>query len=172
MIVLERDSKPYRPVKSLAVPVPPPVNEKGFLFWVKKINKVNLADYFLPGYELNKVVFKVGIAIIFFWLLAAAWSINFDLGSQVYVSCPPGVTPCVNPFYDPLGLNPTCLKYDVCDRELLLPGMSFGSPPSFLMKYAEIFTWFVVALMIMVNHFLFNRGIFKGVLKELREGKL
>jgi len=177
-IVLE-DSKSYAPF------IPRSGIKKSSL-WnkIKKINRFNFADVFLPGYKLNKWVFRIGIAIIFIWLLIAGASLNFVLGQNVYFHCKDDRDPhafqmnlfgspvCENPFYDPIGRNSVCTKYGICDRETLLVGESFGSPPSFFVNYAGSFSTFMVFFMIFLNHFLFNRGFFKPIIKELKEGKL
>jgi hypothetical protein len=136
-------------------------------FWekVKKFNRINLAEVFLPGYIFNKIIFRVGIALIFLWLLLAGWSMNFVWGEQFYIHCPEksGLygTPCRNAFYNPLDRNPTCVKYGICDKELLSPGETYGNPPSFFASYFGTFTLIMVFVMVLLNHTLFNREYFK-----------
>jgi hypothetical protein len=139
--------------------------------WIKKVNKINLAEVFLPGYVLNKWVFRVGIALIFFWLLLAGNSLGWQWGDSVYIHCS-GENLCENPFFDPMGLNPTCLKYGICDRETLFGGESFGSPPSFFVTHAKDFAGLMVVLMIGLNYLLFNKGFFREPLKKLGEEDL
>jgi hypothetical protein len=144
---------------------------KSFFYRVKKFSRFNLADKILPGYVFNKVIFKVGIALIVVWLLVAGYSLGFHWGNNVYVHCPDKGVPCENPFYNPvvqspypklIADNPTCIKYGVCDRETLSPGESFGSPPSFFFQYAGDFAILIFSLMILWNHLLYNAR-FKGV---------
>jgi len=149
-------------------------------FWdkVKKVNRFSLGEVMFPSYIFNKVIFRVGIALVFVWLLLAAWDLNFRWGSNVYVHCPDlplsqmmPAPPCENPFYNPvmnppypklMPDNPTCLKYGICDREFLLPGESYGSPPGYFYSHAFEFVLLIVISMILGNHFFFNKGYFKS----------
>lgn len=151
--------------------------------WIKKVNKINLADSFFPGYVLNKWVFRIGIAIIFLWLLLAGASFGFKLENSVYVHCTVShhyceglpfacAESCENPFYDPLGRNPVCSEYGICDREFLFDGETYGSPPSFLVTHAKDFAGLMVLLMLLLNHLLFNKGAFKKLVKAIKEEDL
>jgi hypothetical protein len=136
----------------------------------KEINEFNLREVVLPpGYVFDKHIFRVGIALIFVWLLLAASELGFVLGTNVYINCPMlephtpvGSKPCVNPFYAPVFSNPICLKYGICDKEFLFPGESYGSPPGFFYSQASNFALLVFVSMILLNHFLFNRHFFVG----------
>src|SRR4030042_6181700 len=149
-------------------------NRVRFFNNLKRFNKVNLAKIFFPGYIFNKWVFRVGIFLILCWLFVASWSLGFSWKTNVYIHCAEKVNPCENPFYDPVGMNPTCLKYGICDRETLSPGESFGVPPGFFVIYARFFSLLMVLLMVLTNHFLYpvNKGYFKEPLRRFREGRL
>lgn len=128
-------------------------------FWkkFKEFNKLTLADIFLPGYFFNKWIFRVGIGLIFLWLLVAGQTLGFKWENQVYIHCPKDKVKCENPFYNPFVENPVCLKYNICQKEFMMPGETYGSPSSFFVTFAEDFALFMVVIMVLLNHTLFNR---------------
>lgn len=141
---------------------------------VKKFWNFNLS-YLLPGYKFNNTIFRVGIGLIAFWLIAAAGSNDWDfLSSPVYFRCDQE-SGCINPYYAPADSVLPCLNPDprnhtpdqsLCSREFLIPGESYGRPPSFLLRYAWDFAGLVSLVMVLLNHFLYNRGYFKKRIEE------
>ena len=146
--------------------------------WLVKAWKFHIE---IPGYVFNKWIFRVGIGLIFIWLLLAAVDYGWDWNDKPYFICQDSVK-CDNPWFAPGSLNEfgwisPCVNpvpgrdpdLALCNKEFFLPGEFYGRPPSFLMSHAGDFAWVVVALMLLSNHFLFNKGFFKQKAKELKE---
>jgi hypothetical protein len=139
-------------------------------FWdrVKNLNKMTFDKTMLEGYHFNKILFNGSILIIFLWLLAAGFLSGWSW-SSIYFHCD-GPSKCENPFYTPEAWIPCSLPvcYElVCDKEFFMPGESFGRPPSFFMIHAQNFVMGLLVVVILINHFVYNRGYFKKRQKEL-----
>lgn len=143
-------------------------------FWefIKKVWSFKLV---IPDYNFNKDIFRLGILIILFWLMIAAVDFGWDWKNHFYFVCHDSVR-CENPFYTPLvaedlfSLNNE-LVYSVrpcpvsdpviCSKEFFFPGETYGSPPSFFMTHAGLFSLLIVFLMLFFNHIFFNKGYFR-----------
>lgn len=129
----------------------------------------------IPGYKFNNLIFRLGIGLIAVWLILAASSNNWDFfSSPVYFSCDVSVG-CINPWFTPADSVLPCLNpdpgnhtpdRDLCSRMFLVKGESYGRPPSFLLRFAWDFAGLVSVCMVLLNHFIYNRGYFKKRINE------
>lgn len=148
--------------------------------WIVKVWSFHLE---IPGYVFNKTIFRVGIGLIFFWLLVAAVDFGWDWTDKPFFVCRDSVR-CENPWYAPGSVNEfgwvsACVNpvigrdpdYVLCSKEFFLPGESYGVSPSFLMIHAKDFSSIIIVLMLLLNHFIFNKGFFKKIIKEIKESE-
>ena len=105
------------------------------------------------GYSFDRYLFNGVMLFIFAYLFYVAWSSNFDLN---YFKCGDDTSnmydTCKNPFFTP--------KSWINEPEL--PPGEYGIKPGPL--YYSIY-WVSFGLLILsfvVNHFIYNRGFFKG----------
>lgn len=141
---------------------------------VKKFWNFNLA-YLIPDYKFNNLIFRLGILLIAVWLVFAAQSNNWDFfRSPVYFRCDQ-MSGCINPYYAPSDSILPCLNPDprnhtpdrsLCSREFFISGESYGRPPSFLLNFSWDFAGLISGCMVLLNHFLYNRGYFKKRINE------
>lgn len=140
-----------------------------FNLWdkIEKLNREGLLPYVLPGYKADNRIFLAAVFIILIWLCAAAWPISLDTKTHVYVNCPNSSInspQCENPFwrenYVKMGLNPDehCPYVGLCDFEYLQPGQSWGSPPNFFYNNMTTFSFLIIVLAILINHFVHNKN--------------
>jgi hypothetical protein len=148
---------------------------------LKKIKDYNFSRL-LPGYKFNNLIFKIGIGLIFIWLLIAGVDHGWDWVDKPYFKCSETSAPCENPWYtsgspDFIGFTIPCLNpvpgrlpdYSLCSKQFFMPGESYGRPPGFFMRNAGSFAWIIVVFMILLNHFLYNKGYGKKLKKIVRE---
>lgn len=161
--------------------------QKSLLFdKIKKIWNFNLS-YLLPGYKFNNLIFRIGIGLIFIWLLVAGVRYGWDWTDKPYFKCEsksPGMPLCENPWYAPgtpdlFGFVVPCVNpvpgrepdLALCSKEFFSPGEEYGSPPDFWMVYAHEFALFICGCMVLLNHVLYNRGYGKKFKKLLNDSQ-
>lgn len=156
-----------------------------FIKKLKEVNKWNLSKL-LPGYKFNNLIFKIGIGLIFVWILIAGFNHGWDWKDKPYFVCN-DQRGCENPWHsseadplDPFSVSVPCVNpvpgrspdFVLCSKDHFLFQESYGRPPDFFMKNASAFAWFVVIVMILLNHFLFNRGYGKTFKKILEKSNM
>lgn len=99
------------------------------------------------GYKVDRFIFNIGFFLILGFLIYVAWSYNFDLD---YYNCGGGMyegNKCLNPFYKPVSWK---------NLEFLEPG-EYGKKPGVLFYSTFVVAFGGLILMLLLNHFLFNR---------------
>lgn len=105
------------------------------------------------GYKFDRRIF-IGLTI----LLVIGAFVGFYYGGmpwerKVYLHCPTNTVGgiCDNPLYH------KCAEW-YCQQETLPAGFQYGEPPGKLYDYYLVFTLFLCAASLVLNHFLLNKG--------------
>lgn len=127
-------------------------------FWRRNWGKKN--------YLMNKGFFFLLSFLILVTFAYALMVTNGDDSLNIFLSCP-GDLNCKNPLFNSSDCGvkiPANSSY--CTMPVILAGSSLGSPPPFIYTYF----WFIIVLeaffVLGLNHWLFNRGFFKGMRLE------
>lgn len=127
----------------------------------KEINNFSLADKLLPGYVINKNIFRFALLICVLLLFAVLSNYGFDFSKEfVYVECPsdsPGN--CINPFYQENSLMASsCSDPVLCSTLYLIPGETYGEKPPSIVSNFHIILLSVFGTAVLFNHFKYNKG--------------
>jgi hypothetical protein len=115
------------------------------------------------GYKVNKWIIRFAfiIMLIYIGVVLKLDGAGVLLGTDFYIECPTdSLTPCANPFYDPMCYEP------ICEDEVWVQGFSFGTKPSLWAQYGSFVLVSILLLALAVNHNLYNRGYFKNERKR------
>ena len=120
------------------------------------INKIFKDRYkYFKGYKSDRLIFIVGMWVIFGFLLFVANSYNFDLNYYECVEPATGEEFCPNPFY----------KEATWQNAELLPVGEYGTKLGPLFKSMPYVVVGIFLLMFLLNHLIYNKGKnpFKGL---------
>lgn len=110
------------------------------------------------GYRYDKRILWGGFLVCVLLMFYISYQFDFDFSKKVYFVCQGRV--CENPFiYE----HPQYMKYckdDWCKQETLEMG-TYGTPPpdGFLFNNFGWIVFFIMALIVMLNHLIHNRGV-------------
>lgn len=117
-------------------------------------------------YIFDKYIFQGCIAFLLLFTLSVFIYYGFDLSYNLYVGCK---NMTVNSYYCE---NPLYMNYDychdawpgACEQKFIPVGFEYGKPPPKILSIFESFTVLTIVLGFLINHFLYNKGKFKGLL--------
>lgn len=116
-------------------------------------------DLSKSDYKINKAIFRAALTTIAVLLLSVVLLDGVDVlyKSSVGMCCPEETTQgCHNPFF-------LACDEPLCEDPIIERGVCVGdAQPSFLAQNFGTATIFILIASLLLNHFLYNRGYFKG----------
>lgn len=127
-------------------------------FWKSQFNNKN--------YLMHKGLFCLMSLLVLLTLIYTLISTSYSNEVHPYLECKSS-SKCINQLFN----SPDCgskipLDSAFCTQEFLLPGESLGVSPPFIYNYFWFFVIFEMTSVLLLNHFLFNKGFFKGLVIE------
>lgn len=117
---------------------------------------------FENGYKVDKVIVWVALVLVCVYMLITIASNGMNFKNNFYVSCAENI-PCKNPFYRsydntlPEKVLKLCV-YEWCNDEYLPPGFEYGKKPNGFYNFIYIFSFGLIILALVINHFIYNKG--------------
>lgn len=125
------------------------------------------------GYIFDKRFFYIYLALTLILILSQMYAHNFDFSAHPYFIC--DASECRNPFYNsdcrmqlrvlffiPLYTTPDCKndpRYTWINSPILEKGIYGDAPPeNFLFKYMIVIVILMGLFILLINHFLHNKG--------------
>ena len=117
------------------------------------------------GYIFDRLIFKIGMLIIFFYLFFIAYSTDFDFSKKIYAHCPEDqIGGCSNDWAFNNTDSPIPYKYREhcvykwCQDERLPAGFTFGKLPPKKLTFAPYISFAILILCFVFNHILHNKA--------------
>lgn len=121
-------------------------------------------------YVVNRNIFHVGLFLIVllgFFVIVQGYKNN----SFTYLTCKTPsndyASKCENQFYHNnicynndiryVQIKSFLLKYDLCNKEYLFNGESYGNKPSFFANNFGLLVFLILLICLLVNHFVYNK---------------
>lgn len=115
---------------------------------------------YIDDYRYNRPLIYGGFIVVISLLLYTFYLNDFNIMPALYMKCDTGIDKsghCENPLY--MSKNMKYCKQDWCKGPFIEPG-EYGTPPpsGFLIDNFDALALFIIILVLILNHFLFNRG--------------